>query len=195
MKRVFDVVVAAMGLLVSAPLLLVIAATVRLSSPGPALFRQIRVGLGGAEFEILKFRSMRTGASGISVTAGDDPRITRVGRWLRSTKLDELPQLINVLRGDMSLVGPRPEVPRYVALWPKEVRTRVLSVRPGITDPASIAFRREEEVLAAAIEPERAYIEEVMPQKLALYMDYVGSRSFLGDLRILLGTARATVGG
>ena len=138
---------------------------------------------------------MRTGTTGLSVTVGGDARTTRVGRWMRSTKLDELPQLINVIRGEMSLVGPRPEVPLYVALWPEDVQRKVLSVRPGITDPASIVFCREEEFLAAAADPERAYMEEVMPQKLALYLDYVGTRSFLGDLRILFGTARATVGG
>lgn len=195
MKRVLDVVIAGVGLVVASPVMVVLALAVALTSPGGALFRQVRVGREGEEFEILKFRSMRLGEPGIEVTAGGDPRITLVGAVLRSTKLDELPQLINVLRGEMSLVGPRPEVPKYVAHWPADIRREVLSVRPGITDPASITFRREEEILAEADDPERAYLEEVMPQKLALYVDYVRNQTITGDLGILLGTVKATVGG
>ncbi|GGO92527.1 glycosyl transferase [Nocardioides phosphati] len=195
MKRVLDVVIAGVGLVVASPVMVVLALAVALTSPGGALFRQVRVGREGEEFEILKFRSMRLGEPGIEVTAGGDPRITLVGAVLRSTKLDELPQLINVLRGEMSLVGPRPEVPKYVAHWPADIRREVLSVRPGITDPASLTFRREEEILAEADDPERAYLEEVMPQKLALYVDYVRNQTITGDLGILLGTVKATVGG
>jgi lipopolysaccharide/colanic/teichoic acid biosynthesis glycosyltransferase len=138
---------------------------------------------------------MRVGAAGPALTVGDDPRITRVGRWLRSTKLDELPQLWNVVRGDMSLVGPRPEVPQYVALWSPEDREVILSVRPGITDPASIEFRREAEALADVSDPESYYVEVVLPRKVALYRDYVSERTLRKDLAILVHTARTVVTG
>lgn len=190
MKRLLDVVASAVGLVVTSPLLLVAAAAVRLESKGPVIFRQERVGRFGQPFEILKFRTMRPGTLGAQVTTGDDPRITRSGRWLRSTKLDELPQLLNVLRGEMSLVGPRPEVPKYVAYWPEDSRHLVLSVRPGITDPASIIFRREAEELAAVDDPEQHYIDEILPRKVDLYCDYVRTRSIRGDLRLLAATLR-----
>lgn len=192
-KRLIDVLVAGIGLVLTSPILVVVGVLVRLESRGGALFRQARVGLHGREFEILKFRSMRVEIDGPAVTSALDPRITRLGEFLRSTKLDELPQLLNVLRGDMSLVGPRPEVPRYVAHWPKEARDVVLSVRPGITDPASVKFRREAELLAKAPDPEQYYIDVLIPQKLALYVEYVRTRSSLGDLRILASTLRTTV--
>jgi lipopolysaccharide/colanic/teichoic acid biosynthesis glycosyltransferase len=192
-RRALDLLLSASALLVLAPMMALIGLMVGFTSPGGALFRQVRVGREGAEFEILKFRSMRTGMAGSAITAGGDPRVTRVGRALRTTKLDELPQLVNVLRGEMSLVGPRPELPRFVALWPGDVRREVLSVRPGLTDPASIRFRREEELLAASDDPERTYVEELMPAKLALYVDYVRSRSLVGDLRLLAETLRTTV--
>ena len=191
MKRLFDVLVATAGLLVLGPLMLLLALAVRLDSPGPALFRQERVGRGGRRFTVLKFRTMRVAESvgeGRQITVGGDPRITRTGGLLRSSKLDELPQLINVLWGDMSLVGPRPEVPRYVALYPADASAEVLSVRPGITDEASLEFRDESALLARAADPERAYIEDVLPRKIALYRQYVRSRSFVGDLRILIRT-------
>jgi lipopolysaccharide/colanic/teichoic acid biosynthesis glycosyltransferase len=191
MKRLFDLLVATAGLVVLGPLLLLLGLAVRLDSRGPAIFRQVRVGRAGRPFTILKFRTMRVAESdgdGRQITVGGDPRVTRVGRWLRSSKLDELPQLINVLRGDMSLVGPRPEVPRYVALYPPEARVEVLSVRPGITDEAALEFRDEGMLLARATDPERAYIEDVLPRKIALYRQYVRSRSFLGDLRVLVRT-------
>lgn len=194
MKRVLDVLVASAGLVLMSPLLLGTAVAVRLESRGPAIFRQERIGLNGETFTILKFRTMRTGAQGAQVTTGTDPRITRVGQWLRSTKLDELPQLLNVLRGEMSLVGPRPEVPRYVAQWPETLRPVVLSVRPGITDPASIEFRREAEELAGVIDPERHYVEVILPRKVELYAEYVRTRSFRGDLKILGSTLRAVAG-
>ncbi len=193
MKRGIDVVLSGLGLAVLCPLMVLITMLVRLESRGGALFRQTRVGRDGVEFELLKFRSMRLGPSGLAVTAADDGRITRVGRVLRSTKLDELPQLINVLRGEMSMVGPRPELPRYVALWPENARRIVLSVRPGITDPASIRFRREAELLAQADDPERYYVDVLIPEKVSLYVEYVQSRSLLGDLRLMASTLRATV--
>jgi lipopolysaccharide/colanic/teichoic acid biosynthesis glycosyltransferase len=194
LKRLFDVSIAASALLALLPLMIVIAVVVRLNSPGSPLFRQARVSRGGRLFEILKFRTMAvTDGSGAQITVGNDPRITSVGAVLRRTKLDELPQLINVLKGDMSLVGPRPEVPRYVAMYPPELRDIVLSVRPGITDIASLEFRRESELLGAATDPERVYVEEIMPRKLALYARYVRERSFIGDLRIMLRTLRAIV--
>lgn len=195
MKRTLDVIAALVGLVVASPLLLVAAMAVRLESAGPVIFRQERVGLDGKTFEILKFRTMRAGAVGSQVTAGGDPRITRSGRWLRSTKVDELPQLVNVLRGEMSLVGPRPEVPKYVDQWPEEARRLVLSVRPGITDPASIEFRREAEELAAVEDPERHYVDVILPRKVALYSQYVRTQSFRGDLRIIGDTLRTVAQG
>lgn len=193
MKRALDILVAGAGLLLLAPLLLLIACAVRLDSPGPALFRQERVGRRGRPFQIIKFRSMRTAPGGPQITVSGDARVTRVGALLRASKLDELPQLVNVLRGEMSLVGPRPDVPHYVAMYPPEAREEVLSVRPGITDEAAIEFRDEEDVLARAGDPERVYVEEILPRKLALYRHYVRYRSFAGDLRILWRTARAVV--
>lgn len=190
-KRLFDVVVALISLALLAPLMLLIAVAVRLDSPGPALFRQVRVGRHGREFRLLKFRSMVSdpAARGPLVTAAGDLRITRVGAVLRSSKLDELPQLLNVLRGEMSLVGPRPEVPRYVAAYPRGTRELVLSVRPGITDEASIEFRDESELLAAAPDPEARYIGEILPRKLEIYSRYAREHSFFGDLRIIWRTA------
>lgn len=194
MKRLLDVVASAVGLVVTSPVLLIAAVAVRLESKGPVIFRQERVGQFGRPFEILKFRTMRTGASGAQVTTGGDPRITRTGHWLRSTKIDEIPQLLNVLRGEMSLVGPRPEVPKYVEQWPEDARHLVLSVRPGITDPGSIEFRREAEELAVVADSERHYVDEILPRKVALYCDYVRTRSFRGDLRILAATLRSVAG-
>jgi len=189
----FDVAVAACGLLVLAPLLVALAVWIRLDSPGPALFRQERVGRSGKAFRIHKFRTMHEAAPGAgpAITVGADPRITRAGAFLRRHKLDELPQLIDVLRGDMSVVGPRPEVPRYVATYPPALRIKVLSVRPGITDPASLQFRDESALLARAADPEREYREVVLPQKLRLAADYVDTASLGGDLRLIAATLRA----
>jgi lipopolysaccharide/colanic/teichoic acid biosynthesis glycosyltransferase len=189
-KRVFDFVVAWAGFVVLLPVLAIIALAVAVSSPGPVLFRQQRVGLNGRPFEILKFRTMTHAPEGQGplVTAAGDRRITRVGRVLRATKLDELPQLWNVVRGDMSLVGPRPEVPRYVALYPPGVAEQVLSVRPGITDEASILYRDEAEILARAADPERAYVEDVLPRKLEIYRRYAERHSLGGDIGILFRT-------
>jgi len=189
-KRAFDLIVSACALLVLAPLLLLIALAVAIGSPGSAFFRQVRVGKGGKEFRLLKFRTMRPGseAGGQITVGGRDSRITRIGYVLRKTKLDELPQLLNIITGEMSIVGPRPEVPRYVALYTEEQR-HVLSVRPGLTSLASIAYIDENEVLGRARDPERAYVDEVMPAKLALDLRYVHEQSMRLDLRIIARTA------
>ena len=191
MKRVFDIACASTFLLLLSPLLLIAAVCVAGTSPGGAFFRQTRVGKGNKDFRLLKFRTMRTGseAKGQLTIGGHDPRVTRVGYFLRASKLDELPQLWNVLVGDMSLVGPRPEVPKYVALYTPEQRA-VLSVRPGITGMASIDYINENELLAQSADPEGTYIHEVMPAKLALDLRYVRERSFLLDLRIIAATVK-----
>ena len=188
-KRLFDIAASALGLMLLAPLMLLAAVWIKLDSPGPALFRQTRVGRFGVPFTIHKLRTMRV-EPGSAITVGADPRITRPGQILRQTKLDELPQLWDVLRGAMSLVGPRPELPRYVELYTAEMRETVLSARPGITDPASIRFRNESELLAEAEDPERLYVEVIMPMKLALAADYVRHASLIGDLRLILATLK-----
>lgn len=192
-KRLFDVLGAAVGLVLLSPLLIGIALWIKLDSRGPVFFRQHRVGRYGEPFQIHKFRSMREDAPlvGPQITVGADPRITRAGRFLRRTKLDELPQLLDVLAGTMSLVGPRPEVPRYVAMYPPAVRDKVLSVRPGITDPASIEYRDESTLLARAADPERVYIEQVMPAKLRYAAEYVDRMSLLNDVRLIGATLRS----
>lgn len=186
-KRAFDVLFSAAVLLLLSPLLLAVAAWVKLDSRGPVFFRQVRVGRHGREFRILKFRTMHVDAParGPQITVGRDPRITRSGQVLRKYKIDEFPQFINVLVGDMSVVGPRPEVPRYVAMYPAATRELVLSVRPGITDLASIEYRDENELLGRSADPERTYVEQVMPAKLAFCERYVRERSFTGDLGII----------
>ncbi|MDE2146347.1 MAG: sugar transferase [Burkholderiales bacterium] len=193
-KRLFDLLFAAVALLLLSPLLLAIAAWIRLDSPGPALFRQERVGRGGRPFRIHKFRTMRHRAGGPALTVGADPRITRAGAWLRRRRLDELPQLLDVLQGTMSLVGPRPELPRYVAHYPPALRERALAVRPGITDPSSLAFLDEAGRLAAAADPEREYIERILPAKLQCAADYAARASLATDLGVLWRTARALWG-
>jgi len=191
-KRLFDLVVAGLALVLLSPLLLGIALWIRFDSPGSALYRQERVGRFGRLFRIHKFRTMsEAGPTGaLQITVGADPRITRAGRALRRTKLDELPQLWDVLVGDMSLVGPRPEVPKYVALYPVALRDKVLSVRPGMTDRASIEYREENELLARAADPERAYIDVVMPAKLRYAAEYVDRRSMWSDLRLIGATVQ-----
>ena len=194
-KRAFDILSSAAGLALLSPLLVVIAAAVKLDSPGPVLFRGQRVGRYGREFHIWKFRTMVTGAdrAGPGITVANDSRVTRVGRLLRRTKLDELPQLVNVLRGEMSLVGPRPEDPRYVALYPPEQRAQVLSVRPGVTSPASVRFRDEESALSGE-DWETAYVQTVMPAKLALDLEYVQNASLLRDVGLIVRTVAALWG-
>jgi lipopolysaccharide/colanic/teichoic acid biosynthesis glycosyltransferase len=193
--RAFDLLFALVGLIVLAPVMVVVALAIALTSQGPVFFQQERVGLGGRPFRILKFRTMRVDAErlGGPLTVGHDPRITRVGAFLRASKLDELPQLFNVVRGEMALVGPRPEVPRYVALYSTEQR-RVLEVRPGITDPASIQYRDESALLAAAADPERWYVEEVMPHKLAINLAYLRQRTLPSDVGVIFATLARLAG-
>ena len=192
-KRIFDLLFSAAALLLLAPCFVLIALAIRWDSAGPVLFRQERVGRGGRLFRIRKFRTMVVDAParGPAITIGQDPRITRVGAWLRRTKLDELPQLIDVLCGHMSLVGPRPEVPQYVALYPADLRERVLSVRPGITDPVSLKLADEARVLAASADPERTYREELLPAKLREAVAYAEQASLWSDLRIIASTVHA----
>ncbi|RDH90213.1 MAG: sugar transferase [endosymbiont of Seepiophila jonesi] len=189
-KRLFDLLLTLPGLLLLLPLMAVIALWVRFDSPGPVLFRQQRVGRCGVTFALLKFRSMRVDAEklGPKVTVGADPRITRSGQFLRKSKLDELPQLFNVVMGQMSLVGPRPEVPEYVAHYPSEIHDKVLSVPPGITDLASIEFRNENAMLEGADDPVATYLNEIMPIKLDYYVSYVEQRSLWLDLQIIFRT-------
>lgn len=194
LKRGFDLVVSGLLLLVTSPLFLALAVVVRVDSRGPAFYRQERVGLGGQTFRIHKFRSMRVGHGGALVSETEDRRVTRVGRFLRKSKLDELPQILDVLVGHMSLVGPRPEVSKYVDMWPAAARQVILSVRPGMTDPASIAFRNEADELAAAGDPERHYVESLLPRKVAMYVDYVNRQSFTGDLALIARTVTAVIG-
>lgn len=196
-KRLFDLLMSSLGLLALGPLLILIAVAVKLDSPGPVFFRQERVGRFGLPFRIHKFRTMRhdPAGRGLQITVGADLRITRVGHWLRTSKLDELPQLIDVWQGTMSLVGPRPEVPKYVAHYPAAMRDKILSVRPGITDIASIEYRDESAVLARATDPEQAYIHEVLPHKLALSASYVDQASVWLDIKLILRTLGAIVRG
>ncbi len=190
-KRLFDLAGAALALLLLAPLLLALALWVKLDSPGPALYRQQRVGRHGVLFHIHKFRTMQHGAAGLPLTVGADARITRAGAWLRRTRLDELPQFLNVLAGHMSLVGPRPEVPRYVAHYPSALRAQALAVRPGMTDPATLTYIDEAAWLAAAADPERAYIEHILPAKVAQAAAYAQRATLASDVAVLGRTARA----
>lgn len=189
MKRLFDVVASGLGLIVLSPLFLFLAVWIKLDSKGPVFYRQVRVGRYNKDFRIFKFRSMRVGADkGSLVTiGGHDPRITRSGFFIRKYKLDELPQLINVFVGDMSLVGPRPEVRHYVDYWTPE-QMHVLDVRPGITDPASIKFRNENELVGQAEDSEKYYIEVIMQEKIKLYLEYVEKHDFLYDLGLIFKT-------
>jgi lipopolysaccharide/colanic/teichoic acid biosynthesis glycosyltransferase len=191
-KRLFDLVAASLGLALLAPLLVLIAAWVKLDSPGPVFYRQQRVGRGGVLFDIFKFRTMFVRPPDLcQLTVGHDRRVTRAGRFLRHYKLDELPQLLNVVQGTMSLVGPRPEVPRYVACYPPQVRALVLSVAPGITDWASILYKEESVLLGRAADPEKTYVETILPAKLEYYVRYVRERNFWLDLRIICRTLAA----
>ena len=189
MKRLFDIIMSGAGLLVLAPLFIIIALWIKLDSPGPIFYRQVRVGRNNKDFRIFKFRSMRIGSDkGSLVTIGGrDPRVTRSGYFIRKFKIDELPQLINVFLGDMSLVGPRPEVRHYVDFWTEE-QMHVLDVRPGITDPASIKFRNENELLAKAEDPEHYYINVIMQEKIRLYLEYVQKHNFWYDIKLIFQT-------
>ena len=194
MKRLFDVVASGFGLVVLSPLFLVLAIWIKCDSKGPVFYRQVRVGFKNKDFRIFKFRSMRVGADkGSLVTiGGHDPRVTRSGYFIRKFKFDELPQLINVFLGDMSLVGPRPEVRHYVDYWTPE-QMHVLDVRPGITDPASIKFRNENELMEKADDPEKYYIEVIMQEKIKLYLEYVEKQSFWYDFGLILKTFKVIV--
>lgn len=195
-KRLFDLLGAAAALLLLSPLLLLLALVIKLDSPGPVFFRQERVGRFGRSFRIHKFRTMVADAPqrGPALTIGADPRITRCGAWLRRTRLDELPQFIDVLQGHMSLVGPRPEVPRYVQHYPPGLRERALAVRPGITDPSSLAFIDEAELLARATDPEREYVERILPRKLQAAADYAERATLWTDLQVIARTLRVLAG-
>jgi lipopolysaccharide/colanic/teichoic acid biosynthesis glycosyltransferase len=188
-KRAFDIIASGLGLIVLSPLFLVLAIWIKLDSKGPVFYRQVRVGYKNKDFRIFKFRSMRVGADkGSLVTiGGHDPRVTKSGYFIRKFKFDELPQLINVFVGDMSLVGPRPEVRHYVNYWTPE-QMHVLDVRPGITDPASIKFRNENELMEKAEDPEKYYIEVIMQEKINLYLEYVEKHSFWYDLGLIFKT-------
>lgn len=190
-KRLFDIVSSALALIVLSPVLLVIAVVVKASDGGPVLYAQIRVGKGFIPFRLYKFRTMILDAEevGAAITVAGDERVTRMGRILRKTKLDELPQLMNVLKGDMSIVGPRPEVPRYVEMF-REDYAKILEVRPGITDYATLEHRDEEGMLARYEDPERAYVEIILPRKIELSKRYVEERSFFGDILLILRTIR-----
>jgi lipopolysaccharide/colanic/teichoic acid biosynthesis glycosyltransferase len=189
-KRVFDLCCVLPGLILFSPLLVLIAVWIKLDSRGPVFFLQTRIGQFGKPFKIIKFRTMHPRMEGLSLTIGRDARITRCGYFLRRYKLDELPQLINVLKGDMSLVGPRPEVPEYVALYPDDIKKRVLSVPVGITDYASIEFRDESEMLADSQQPEIDYIEKILPVKLAYHQQYVQEQSLYLDMVLIFRTLR-----
>ncbi len=187
-KRLMDIVLAALALLVSAPIIGVAAIAIKLDSPGPVFFGHPRVGWRGRPFTVWKLRTMRDAtAKGAELTVGGDPRVTRVGRFLRARKIDELPQFWNVLKGEMSLVGPRPEVAAYVRKFDQEY-ARILSIRPGVTDEASLAYRNEEKTLSQYDDPERAYVETVLPEKIRHNLDYLAHRSLRGDLWILTKT-------
>ena len=194
MKRIFDVTASGLGLLLLSPLFLIVAIWIRLDSPGPVFYRQTRVGRYNKDFRLLKFRSMRVGSDkkGLITVGGRDPRVTRSGYYIRKYKLDELPQLINVFKGDMSLVGPRPEVRKYVDLYTPE-QLHVLDVRPGITDMASIRYRNENELLEQAADPEQFYRDTVMQDKLRINLEYVSDHSFFKDIKIILMTIKAVV--
>jgi len=188
--RAFDVVVAAGALVITLPVTLAAAIGILVTDGRPVIFAQQRVGLCGETFTMHKFRTMGGAPAGPGFDVGDTSRVTRLGQWLRVTKADELPQLVDVLRGEMSIVGPRPEVPSWVDAYAERFQ-RILTVRPGITDPAAIAFRHEEHILAASPDPEATYRDEILPRKLDLYDQYVDTRSLTGDITILIRTLLA----
>lgn len=194
MKRIFDIIASGLGIACLSPLFLILAIWIKADSPGPVFYRQTRVGRHNRDFRLFKFRSMRPNSDrlGLITIGGRDPRVTRSGYYIRKYKLDELPQLINVFIGDMSLVGPRPEVRKYVNMYTPE-QLHVLDVRPGITSLASIRYRNENDILAAADDPDRAYIEQVMPDKLAIDLQYVTRANLLTDIRIIFSTFAAII--
>ena len=194
MKRIFDILASFFGLIVLSPIFLILAIWIKFDSKGPVFYKQIRVGRGNNDFFLYKFRSMRVGAdkAGLITIGGRDPRVTNSGYFIRKYKLDEFPQLINVLKGDMSLVGPRPEVRKYVEMYTPE-QMHVLDVRPGITDLASIRYRNENELLEKAEDPDKYYIEVIMQDKLRINLEYVKDHSFLDDIKLIFATLGAIV--
>ncbi len=194
MKRLFDIVASGLGLICLSPLFLILAVWIKADSKGPVFYRQIRVGKGNRDFRLFKFRSMRPDSDklGLITIGGHDPRVTRSGYFIRKYKLDEFPQLINVFKGDMSLVGPRPEVRKYVDMYSPD-QMRVLSVRPGITSLASIRYRNENDILAAADDPDQCYIETVMPDKLAIDLEYVDRATFWNDIKLIFSTFKEII--
>lgn len=194
MKRLFDIVASGLGLVCLSPLFAILAVWIKFDSKGPVFYRQIRVGKDNKDFRLFKFRSMRPDSDklGLITVGGHDPRVTRSGYYIRKYKLDEFPQLINVFKGDMSLVGPRPEVRKYVDMYTPE-QMRVLSVRPGITSLASIRYRNENEILAASDDPDRCYIEQVMPDKLMIDLEYVDRASLWNDIKLIFLTFREII--
>ena len=194
MKRAFDIISSGLGLIVLSPLFIILAIWIKADSKGPVFYRQTRVGRGNRDFRLFKFRSMRPDSDklGLITVGGRDPRVTRSGYFIRKYKLDELPQLINVFKGDMSLVGPRPEVRKYVDMYTPQ-QMRVLSVRPGITSLASIRYRNENDILAAAPDPDRCYIEQVMPDKLAIDLQYVDKATFANDIKLIFSTFKEII--
>ena len=195
-KRLFDLVLAVLALTLLAPLLVAAVLWVRFDSAGPAVFRQERVGRHGKVFRIHKLRTMRVDAAshGPAVTTEADPRVTAAGRWLRHYRIDELPQLFDVIVGHMSLVGPRPEVPHFVALYPPQLREQVLSVRPGLTDPASLEFVDEATALTSAVDAEQTYINDILPRKLRCQAEYAQRASLISDLGVLVRSVRVVLG-
>ena len=190
LKRIFDIISSLFGLILLSPFIIIIAILIKLDSKGPIFFKQVRVTKNGREFKIFKYRTMKIGSDKYSqITVGKDSRITKIGDFLRKYKLDEIPQLINVLLGDMSLVGPRPEVPKYVALYTEEQR-EILKVRAGITDYASIEFSNENDILANEVDPEKPYIEKIMPKKIELNKKYLSEISVITDVKIILLTIK-----
>lgn len=194
MKRLFDILASFIGLIIISPVFLVLGIWIKLDSNGPIFYKQVRVGRGNRDFFLYKFRSMRVGAdkAGLITVGGRDPRVTRSGYYIRKYKLDEFPQLINVLKGDMSLVGPRPEVRKYVEMYTLE-QMHVLDVRPGITDLASIRYRNENELLEKAKDPDKYYIEVIMQDKLRINLEYVKEHSFLYDIKLIFATFWAII--
>jgi lipopolysaccharide/colanic/teichoic acid biosynthesis glycosyltransferase len=190
LKRLFDIIFSFLGLIIVSPILGLIAILIKISSPGPVFYRGIRIGRAGKSFKIFKFRTMVKNAEALGgpSTASDDPRLTKIGKFLKKYQLDELPQLINVIKGEMSLVGPRPEVKMYVDMMTDEERKTILSVRPGMTDLASLWDFHEGEILKGSPNPEKTYQEKIRPTKIKLQLDYVKNRSFLLDLKIILKT-------
>lgn len=194
MKRIFDIVASGIGLILLSPLFVILAIWIKCDSIGPVFYKQVRVGRNNMDFQLFKFRSMRMGSDkkGLITVGGHDPRITRSGYYIRKYKLDEFPQLINVFKGDMSLVGPRPEVRKYVDMYTEE-QMHVLDVRPGITDLASIRYRNENELLERVNDPDKYYVEVIMPDKLRINLEYVARHSFTFDIRLIFQTFRAIV--